>query len=418
MSLASEKIVVVDFGSKNAQLYARRVRGLNVFCQMVGHEVTAEQIKQMNPVGLVYTDNPLGNEISPEVEALELPTIKDFELNDEGIALLSTFLKDICHCSGSWTMEKFAENAVEEIRQQVGDGRVVCGLSGGVDSSVVAALIYKAIGDRLSCIFVDTGLMRKGEPESVIETFSKQFKTDLHALDRESYFLERLAGVEEPQQKRKIIGKAFIDCFAEEAKKLGDAQFLAQGTIYPDIIESGIPGCNAKIIKHHHNVGGLPDDLKFELVEPLKDLFKDEVRQLGAVLGLSDVMVKRQPFPGPGLGVRCLGELTKAKLDILREADAIVREELKKSGWDEKTSQTFAVLLPVKSVGVKDGERTYENAVAIRSVNTIDFMTATWTHFPYEVLETMADRIMAEVDGVNRVVYDISKKPSATIEWE
>lgn len=418
MNITSEKILVVDFGSKNAQLYARRVREQNVFCQMVGHEVTVEQIQQFNPVGLIFTDNPLNNTISDAVRQLGLPILEGMELTDTGTVQLSKFLKDTCKCSCTWTMEQFAQNAIEEIRQQVGTGRVVCGLSGGVDSSVVAALIYKAIGDRLSCIFVDTGLMRKNEAESVIKTFSQQFKTDLHALEAEELFLSKLAGVEDPQQKRKIIGHVFIDCFAQEAKKLGDAQFLAQGTIYPDIIESGIPGCKAKVIKHHHNVGGLPEDMKFELVEPLKDLFKDEVRQLGLVLGLPEEMVWRQPFPGPGLGVRCLGELTKAKLDTLREADAIVREELEKSGWARKTSQTFAVLLPVNSVGVKDGERTYENAVAIRSVNTTDFMTATWTHFPYEVLETMSDRIIAEVPGVNRVVYDISKKPSATIEWE
>ncbi|MDO4573894.1 MAG: glutamine-hydrolyzing GMP synthase [Planctomycetia bacterium] len=418
MSITREKILVVDFGSKSAQLYARRIREQQVFCQMVGHEVTPRQIQDMAPVGLVFTDNPLGNRLDPAVLALGLPTLEGMTLDEDGNRKLSAFLKETCGCQCDWTMEKFAEYAIEEVRQQVGEGRVVCGLSGGVDSSVVAALIYKAIGNRLSCIFVDTGLMRKGEPESVTETFSKQFQTDLHAINAESLFLSRLAGVTDPQQKRKIIGATFIDCFAEEAKKLGDAPFLAQGTIYPDIIESGIPGCNAKVIKHHHNVGGLPDDLKFDLVEPLKDLFKDEVRQLGLTLGLPAEIVWRQPFPGPGLGVRCLGELTKAKLDLLREADAIVREELAKSEFAKTASQTFAVLLPVQSVGVRNGERTYENAIAIRSVQTTDFMTANWTRFPYDVLETMADRILSEVPGVNRVVYDISKKPSATIEWE
>ncbi len=418
MSITSEKIIVIDFGSKNAQLYARRIRQQNVFCQMAGYEITVEQLEQLNPVGLVFTDNPLGNTCDKAIYSMGLPILDGFTLDDSGTEKLTVFLKDTCHCSCNWKMEKFAENAIEQIRRQVGNGRVVCGLSGGVDSSVVAALVYKAIGDRLSCIFVDHGLMRLNEPESVIETFSKQFKTDLHAINAEDLFLSKLAGVTDPQQKRKIIGHTFIDCFAEQAKKLGDAKFLAQGTIYPDIIESGIPGCKAKLIKFHHNVGGLPDDLKFELVEPLKDLFKDEVRQMGTVLGLPDEMVWRHPFPGPGLGVRCLGELTKAKLDVLRKADAIVREELRKSNLYRQTSQTFAVLLPVQSVGVKNGERTYENAIAIRSVNTTDFMTATWTHFPYEVLEAMSDRIIAEVDGVNRVVYDISKKPSATIEWE
>ena len=336
----------------------------------------------------------------------------------DGKQLITNFLLDVCKCNGTWTVEKFAENAIEQIRQQVGDGRVVCGLSGGVDSSVVAALIYKAIGDRLSCIFVNTGLMRKGEPESVTDVFSNHFKTDLHVIDAQSLFLVELAGVEDPQQKRKIIGKLFIDVFADEAKKIGDAQFLAQGTIYPDIIESGVASCKAAVIKHHHNVGGLPDDLKFELVEPLKELFKDEVRRLGAYLGLPEEMVQRQPFPGPGLGVRCLGELTKRKLDVLREADAIVREELKKAGLAHTTAQTFAVLLPVKSVGVMNGQRTYENAVAIRSVDTIDFMTADWSRLPYDLLARMSNRIINEVNGVNRVVYDISSKPPATIEWE
>lgn len=418
MNITHEKILIVDFGSKNAQLIAKRVRQQNVFCEMVGSGLSADAIQAMAPCGLIFTDNPMGQACDPAVRTLGLPILENVDLSDDSNVALKQFLTTDCGCSGSWTMEKFAELSIEQIRQQVGGGRVVCGLSGGVDSSVVAALIYKAIGDRLSCIFVDTGLMRKNEPEGVVETFSRQFKTDLHAINAEDLFLSKLANVDDPQEKRKIIGHTFIDCFADEAKKLGDAQFLAQGTIYPDIIESGIPGCKANIIKHHHNVGGLPEDLKFELVEPLKNLFKDEVRQLGTVLGLPEEMVWRHPFPGPGLGVRCLGALTKRKLDTLREADAIVREELQNAGWYRKTSQTFAVLLPVNSVGVKEGQRTYENAIAIRSVNTIDFMTAQWTRLPYDVLEKMSDRIIEEVEGVNRVVYDISKKPSATIEWE
>ena len=336
----------------------------------------------------------------------------------EGKQILANFLNSVCGCTGTWTMEDFARNAIENIRKQVGDGRVICGLSGGVDSSVVAALIYAAIGDRLSCIFVDQGLMRKNEAASVIDVFSRHFKTDLHAIDAEELFLTKLAGVTEPQEKRKIIGHTFIDCFAEEAKKIGNAKFLAQGTIYPDIIESGVPSCKAATIKLHHKVGGLPEDLDFELVEPLRELFKDEVRRLGQQLGLPEEMVWRQPFPGPGLGVRCLGELTKEKLDTLREADAIVREELKEAGLQRSAAQTFAVLLPVKSVGVMGDARTYENAVAIRSVDTEDFMTADWTRLPYDLLAKMSTRIINEVQGVNRVVYDISSKPPATIEWE
>ena len=305
------------------------------------------------------------------------------------------------------------------MREIVGQDRVICGLSGGVDSSVVAALLYKAIGDQLSCILVDNGLLRKNEAQSVIDVFSGHFHTDLHVVNGQKLFLSQLAGITEPQEKRRRIGKAFIDCFAAEAKKIENAKFLAQGTLYPDVIESGgAPDGPAATIKLHHNVGGLPKDLNFELIEPLRDLFKDEVRRLGLQLGLPETMVWRHPFPGPGLAVRCLGEVTEEKLSVLREADAIVLEELRSADLYRKTSQTFAVLLPVQSVGVMGDARTYENALAIRSVDTNDFMTADWSRLPYDVLARMSTRIINEIKGINRVVYDISSKPPATIEWE
>jgi GMP synthase (glutamine-hydrolysing) len=324
-----------------------------------------------------------------------------------------------CGCRGTWRLEDFAELAVDSIRQQVGSNRVICGLSGGVDSAVVAALISKAIGNQLSCILVDNGLLRKNEASAVIEEFSDHFKTDLHVVPAENRFLDILSGITEPQEKRRRIGATFIDCFADEAAKIEGADFLAQGTLYPDVIESGaaIDG-PAATIKLHHNVGGLPDDLQFELIEPLRDLFKDEVRQLGINLGLPEHIVWRHPFPGPGLAVRCLGEVTKPRLDTLREADAIVLEELREAGLMRKIAQAFAVLLPVQSVGVMGDARTYDNVLAIRAVETEDFMTADWSHIPYDVLGRISTRVINEVRGVNRVVYDISSKPPATIEWE
>jgi GMP synthase (glutamine-hydrolysing) len=336
-----------------------------------------------------------------------------------GSEILGNFLQHECGCTGTWRLEDFAELAIESIKRQVGSDRVICGLSGGVDSAVVAAIISKAIGDKLSCILVDNGLLRKNEASAVIEEFSDHFKTDLHVVSAEDRFLDDLAGITEPQEKRRRIGATFIDCFADEASKIEDARFLAQGTLYPDVIESGAAADGpAATIKLHHNVGGLPDDLQFELIEPLRDLFKDEVRQLGINLGLPEHIVWRHPFPGPGLAVRCLGEITKPRLETLREADAIVLQELRDAGLMRKIAQAFAVLLPVQSVGVMGDARTYENALAIRAVETEDFMTADWSHIPYEVLGRMSTRIINEVRGVNRVVYDISSKPPATIEWE
>ncbi|RIK72811.1 MAG: GMP synthase (glutamine-hydrolyzing) [Planctomycetota bacterium] len=337
----------------------------------------------------------------------------------DGGTVLKNFLQRACQTSGSWKLGDFAAETIQRIRQRVGNDRVICGLSGGVDSSVVAALIAEAIGPQLSCILVDNGLLRHSEEESVIAEFSKHFKTDLHVVKAEDRFLSALAGVTDPQEKRRRIGHTFIDCFTEEAKKIHGARYLAQGTLYPDVIESGAaPDGPADTIKLHHNVGGLPAELGFELIEPLRDLFKDEVRRLGLQLGLPEDIVWRHPFPGPGLAVRCLGEVTRERLAVLRAADFIVVSEIKAAGLYRATSQAFAVLLPVQSVGVMGDSRTYDNALAVRCVNTDDFMTADWSHLPYDLLARISTRIINEVQGVNRVVYDISSKPPATIEWE
>ncbi len=336
-----------------------------------------------------------------------------------GGRILRNFLYDICGCRGLWRMSAFVERTVAELRQRIGSHRVICGLSGGVDSSVVAALLIKAVGPQVACIFVDNGLLRTGEVEAVTKTFRDHFHADLHAVNAQDRFLAPLAGLSDPQEKRRIIGHVFIDVFKAEAQRIQGAKFLAQGTLYPDVIESGgaVDGPTHNI-KTHHNVGGLPKELGFELIEPLKDLFKDEVRKLGLELGLPELIVWRHPFPGPGLAVRCLGPVSRERLDVLRNADAILLEELKKTGWYRQTAQAFCVLLPVQSVGVMGDGRTYENVVAVRAVQTEDFMTADWAHLPYDLLARISTRIINEVKGVNRVVYDISSKPPATIEWE
>ena len=318
-----------------------------------------------------------------------------------------------------WTPANIVEDAIQKVRTQVGSDKVLLGLSGGVDSSVVAALLHKAIGDQLTCVFVDNGLLRLNEGDQVMEMFASNMGVKVIRADAQERFLSRLAGVSEPEAKRKIIGNTFIDVFDEEATKLTEVKWLAQGTIYPDVIESaGSKTGKAHVIKSHHNVGGLPEDMTLELVEPLRELFKDEVRQIGLELGLPEPMVFRHPFPGPGLGVRILGEVKHEYAELLRRADDIFISELRKSGWYDKTSQAFAVFLPVKSVGVVGDGRRYEYVIAIRAVQTIDFMTAKWAHLPYELLETVSNRIINEISGISRVAYDISGKPPATIEWE
>ena len=513
--VSQERVLVLDFGSQYSQLIARRVRELNVFCEIVRHDITAEQIQRHQPQGLILSGGPssvyaddapqcdpdlfkmdlpilgicygmqlacdaLGGQVSSApareygrarlhiddtvgllsnvetetdvwmshgdqvsavsedflplahtqtcpVAAVKHKSLPVFGLQfhpevthtPEGGKVLSNFLIDVCKCSGSWKLGDLAQELIEQTRQTVGNDRVICGLSGGVDSSVTAALLYQAIGDQLTCILVDHGLLRKNEQQGVVNAFTEHFHADLRVVQAEEQFLQALSGVCDPQEKRRIIGHSFIESFRSEAETIVDARYLAQGTLYPDVIESGAaPDGPAATIKLHHNVGGLPEQLGFQLIEPLRDLFKDEVRKLGEELGLPEDLVWRHPFPGPGLAVRCLGEVTHERLEILREADAVVVEEIINAGLYRQTSQAFAVLLPVQSVGVMGDARTYEDTIAVRCVNTDDFMTADWTHLPYELLARISTRIINEIQGVNRVCYDISSKPPATIEWE
>ncbi len=336
----------------------------------------------------------------------------------QGKSILSNFLFNICKCKPTWTMESFLEKSMKDIQREVGKERILCALSGGIDSSVVALLVHKSVDDQLTCIFVDNGLLRRGEADRVQETFARHFHMNVRFVDASERFLNRLKGVTDPETKRKIIGEEFIRVFEEEAKKLGEVNFLAQGTLYPDVIESVSVKGPSVTIKSHHNVGGLPEKLPFQLLEPLRELFKDEVRKLGRIMGIPQEIVGRQPFPGPGLGVRIIGEVTQERLRILREADAIVEEEIKREGLYYKMWQSFAVLLPVKTVGVMGDERTYEYVIAIRAVESLDGMTADWIKLPYHLLEKLSNRIINEVKGINRVVYDISSKPPSTIEWE
>jgi GMP synthase (glutamine-hydrolysing) len=513
--LHDEVIPILDFGAQYAQLIARRVREKGVYSELVRFDISAADLKKMNPKGIILSGGPasvyepnaprcdpeifnlgvpilgicygmqlgadiLGGHVKPakarEFGRAKLHVVADdplvrglsgeitvwmshgdqvHELPADFVALAATptcpyaaarharrpfygvqfhpevthtprgeqifqnFLYDICQCSGSWTMGNFIEQTVAAVRQQVGSAKVICGLSGGVDSSVVAALLHKAIGDQLVCIFVDNGLLRKNERQLVESTFRDHFKIQLITNDASAQFLAALAGVTDPQQKRKVIGREFIEAFKRSAKSIPGAKFLAQGTLYPDVIESGhgYAGTSANI-KLHHNVGGLPEELGFELVEPLRDLFKDEVRQVGEVLGMPETIVWRHPFPGPGLGVRIIGEITPERLRILRDADEVVLEELIAANLYRKTAQVFAVLLPISTVGVMGDARSYDSVVAIRAVESQDFMTADWARIPFDILANMSNRIINEVRGVNRVVYDISSKPPATIEWE
>ena len=370
-------------------------------------------------VQLGYTENAIAAIADEKRKIYATQFHPEVNHTEYGQQIIENFVLDICEAEPVWNMPDYIDKTVQSIKEKVGDKKVILGLSGGVDSSVAAMLIHKAIGDNLNCIFVDTGLLRKNEADMVMETYGKHYRMNIKKVEAADEFIDALAGVSDPEKKRKIIGKTFIDVFNREAAKIKDAHFLAQGTIYPDIIESrSAKGGPSATIKSHHNVGGLPEDMHLELLEPLKELFKDEVRKLGLELGIPRKMIMRHPFPGPGLGIRILGEIDRDKIRILQEADAIFIEELYRHDLYDKVSQAFVVLLPVKSVGVMGDERTYEYTAVIRSANTTDFMTATWSRLPYEFLDLVSTRIINEVKGINRVAYDISSKPPATIEWE
>ncbi len=511
---AQEMILVLDFGGQYSQLIARRIREANVFSKLVPFDISLEDIKDLDPDGIVLSGGPssvyekgflsvnedlfdlgvpilgicygmqlmggllpggevesaekreygsavmeidnrmslfdgvdqktecwmshgdrvvevpegfkvMGHTSNSPIAAMGNPVLDLYGVQfhpevthtARGQDILENFLFKICGCSGDWTTSNFIENKIREIREEVGESKVICGLSGGVDSSVAAKLVHEAIGDQLTSIFVDHGLLRKNEPEEVRETFGKKFDMDLDYVDARDRFFNKLKGIKDPEKKRKIIGEEFIRVFEEEANKIGDAKYLVQGTIYSDVIESGGTD-QASVIKSHHNVGGLPEEIGLDIIEPLRSIFKDEVREVGEKLGLPDSIVWRQPFPGPGLGIRVLGEVTRKKVKIVREADAILRKEIKESGLDNEIWQYFAALPPMRSVGVMGDQRTYSYTVGIRAVKSKDAMTADWAKIPHEVLDRISTKITNEVDHVNRVVYDITSKPPATIEWE
>ena len=430
--MKQDLIVILDLGSTQNTVLARDIRALGVYSEIHPHDITVEELQALpNVKGIILNggENRIVDgqavEVRPEIYELGYPMISvDYpqsgcEVHLEALPereALEKFLFRDCKAEANWNMKNFIEDQVELIRQQVGDRKVLLALSGGVDSSVVAAMLIRAIGEQLTCVHVNHGLMRKNESESVVKVFRDELHANLIYVDAVERFLGKLAGVADPEQKRKIIGGEFIRVFEEEARKLDGIDFLGQGTIYPDIIESGTK--TAKMVKSHHNVGGLPEDLEFELVEPLKQLFKDEVRACGVELGLPHDMVYRQPFPGPGLGVRCLGAITRDRLEAVRESDAILREEFARAGLDKKVWQYFTVVPDFKSVGMKNNARVFEYMVIIRAINTVDAMTASVEKVDWEVLERITNRILAEVENVNRVCYDMSPKPPSTIEFE
>ena len=429
--------MILDLGSHENTVLARAIRALGVYSEIYPHDITAAELKALpNVKGIIINGGPnnvvdgVSIDVLPEIYEAGFPVmaaghdkalceVKLPQFTDDVEAIkeaVKSFVFDTCKAEANWNMTNFVNDQVELIRRQVGDRKVLLALSGGVDSSVVAALLLKAIGDKLVCVHVNHGLMRKGESEAVVEIFGKELKANLIYVDATDRFLSKLENVADPEEKRKIIGGEFIRVFEEEARKLDGIDFLGQGTIYPDIVESGTK--TAKMVKSHHNVGGLPEDLQFELVEPLRQLFKDEVRRVGRQLNIPMEILGRHPFPGPGLGIRILGEVTAEKVRVLQEADKIFIDNLKEAGLYDKVWQAGVMLLPVQSVGVMGDERTYENCVALRAVTSTDGMTADWVHLPYEFLAKVSNEIINRVKGINRVVYDISSKPPATIEWE
>jgi len=440
--VALKPLLILDFGGSGSHLIARLVRSLKVYCEILPYHANPQDIAAKKPAGFIFAGNPHTeskgslHRCHEGIFALGLPILSigqtmhdeenlpkdrclDFQIlhSSEVAQKIHSFLFDICGCCANWQMEEYLEYSLAKIREQVGHKQVLLGLSGGLDSSVVCSLLYRAVGEQLTAVFVDHGLLRKNERAEVEAAFRPQLQEKLIVIDASSRFLARLAKISEPEQKRKIIGAEFIDVFGETARSLGQLDFLAQGTIYPDIVES--KSADGKVIKSHHNVGGLPEDLPFcGLVEPLRHLFKDEVRELGRILGLPKSILTRQPFPGPGLAVRVIGEVTEEKLAILREADFVVREEVERANFTQTASQYFAVLTGLRSVGIQDDLRTYDYTIAVRAVSTEDFMSAKWLRLPHETLDTISQRIISETPHVSRVVYDITSKPPATIEWE
>ena len=435
--MKQDMIVILDLGSHENTVLARAIRALGVYSEIYPHDITVEELKALPNVKGIIINGGLNNvidgvaiDVNPSIYTMGIPVmaaghdkatcavkLPAFTDDIETIkAAIKSFVFDTCQAEANWNMANFVNDQIELIRRQVGDKKVLLALSGGVDSSVVAALLLKAIGENLVCVHVNHGLMRKGESEDVVEVFSNQLKANLVYVDVTDRFLDKLAGVEDPEQKRKIIGGEFIRVFEEEARKLDGIDFLGQGTIYPDIVESGTK--TAKMVKSHHNVGGLPAKMNLKLVEPLRLLFKDEVRRVGMELGMQPHLIKRHPFPGPGLGIRILGDITPEKVRILQEADDIYMSLMREWGLYDKIWQAGVILLPIQSVGVMGDERTYENTVALRAVTSTDAMTADWAQLPYEFLAKVSNEIINKVKGVNRVVYDISSKPPATIEWE